>query len=104
MRAKCWDEETKTKLVERVRENQTGLQNKEYKLSHVRIVFLLTLLMKMLTSRLPRPSLRSRRLLPIPPSSCSSSPKSQTAYAPVAIAPSPTSVSPRLTFSPPRPL
>jgi hypothetical protein len=28
MRAKCWPEETRVRMVERVRDNQTGLQNK----------------------------------------------------------------------------
>lgn len=35
MRAKCWPENDKMLMVERVRENQTGLQNKEFKKSHV---------------------------------------------------------------------
>lgn len=31
MRAKCWSEEDKKKMVERVRSNQTGLQNKTFR-------------------------------------------------------------------------
>lgn len=35
MRAKCYSEEDKFLMVERVRENQTGLQNRTFKKSHV---------------------------------------------------------------------
>jgi uncharacterized membrane protein len=31
MRAKCWSEEDKKLMVERVRSNQTGLQNKKFR-------------------------------------------------------------------------
>ncbi|CAN6669765.1 allantoate permease [Trichomonascus vanleenenianus] len=34
MRAKCWSEEDKKLMVERVRENQTGLQNKKFRWDH----------------------------------------------------------------------
>lgn len=35
MRAKCFSEEDKQLMVERVRENQTGLQNRKWKKTHV---------------------------------------------------------------------
>lgn len=31
MKAKCWSEEDKRLITERVRKNQTGIQNKEFK-------------------------------------------------------------------------
>jgi len=36
MRAKCFSEEDKHLMVERVRSNQTGLQNKQFKIAHVK--------------------------------------------------------------------
>lgn len=39
MRAKCWSEEDKRLMVERVRQNQTGLQNRTFKWEQVREAF-----------------------------------------------------------------
>jgi hypothetical protein len=39
MRAKCWSEEDKRLMVERVRQNQTGLQNRIFKWDQVREAF-----------------------------------------------------------------
>ena len=39
MRAKCWSEEDKRLMVERVRQNQTGLQNRIFKWEQVREAF-----------------------------------------------------------------
>lgn len=36
MRAKCWSEEDRHLIAERVRKNDTGIQNKEFKLSQAR--------------------------------------------------------------------
>ena len=36
MRAKCFSEEDKHLMVERVRSNQTGLQNRRFKMEHVK--------------------------------------------------------------------
>lgn len=40
MRAKCWSEEDKKLLVERVRSNQTGLQNKKFRAYQLKEAFL----------------------------------------------------------------
>ena len=40
MKAKCFSEEDKRKMVERVRSNQTGLQNKKFRPEQVREAFL----------------------------------------------------------------
>lgn len=40
MRAKCWSEEDKKLMVERVRSNQTGLQNKKFRAYQVKEAFL----------------------------------------------------------------
>lgn len=39
MRAKCWTEEDKRLMIERVRQNQTGLQNRVFRLDQVRDAF-----------------------------------------------------------------
>ncbi|KAL4922796.1 major facilitator superfamily domain-containing protein [Aspergillus aurantiobrunneus] len=39
MRAKCWSEEDKRLMIERVRQNQTGLQNRVFRLEQVRDAF-----------------------------------------------------------------
>ncbi|KAJ5263815.1 hypothetical protein N7478_011420 [Penicillium angulare] len=39
MRAKCWTEEDKQLMVERVRQNQTGLQNRQFRWEQVRDAF-----------------------------------------------------------------
>lgn len=39
MRAKCFTEEEKKLMVERVRSNQTGLQNKKFRIEHVKEAF-----------------------------------------------------------------
>lgn len=37
IKAKCWSEEDKHLIAERVRKNQTGIQNKEFKVRHLNI-------------------------------------------------------------------
>lgn len=39
MRAKCWTEDDKRLMIERVRQNQTGLQNRTFRLEQVRDAF-----------------------------------------------------------------
>lgn len=39
MRAKCWTEEDKQLMVERVRQNQTGLQNRNFRWEQVKDAF-----------------------------------------------------------------